>query len=390
VELKRLGVRCGHCGVRRIVLTQSAPMDIELLCTAAARERRDAREVCAVVSAQLHAQVDEALEGAATALLTGRAGSNAIRCYQSLLDERRAIALHDDEVRISAASGLANALSDLRRAPSSSALLQDAPRALCDACGFTRAMVSAVQGSRWVPLVLFTSDQLDPQAEAFQAFVGSETEIPLANMLAETDMARRRTAIQVEDAPLDPRTFKPIIEVAKSPGYVAAPIVIGGRAIGFMHADRVGQLRTVSDDDMEWIAEFTMELASLVDRAVGAEQLLAQRVELLHAMESTRAALAALEKSLPGLGEGVGPRPSDGAPARGRPAPSRDALLTPREREVLECVAQGATNAAAARRLNLSEDTVKTHLRAILRKLHVTTRGAAVARYIRLRENIDG
>ena len=58
--------------------------------------------------------------------------------------------------------------------------------------------------------------------------------------------------------------------------------------------------------------------------------------------------------------------------------------------EVLECVAQGATNAAAARQLRLSEDTVKTHLRAILRKLHVTTRGAAVARYMRLRENIDG
>jgi DNA-binding CsgD family transcriptional regulator len=364
--------------------------DIELLCAAAARDRRDAREVCAVVSAELRAEVDVALEDAATMLSTGRAGPNEIRRYQRVLVERRAIVVHDREVRMSAATGLANALSDLRRAPTTSALLEGAPRALCDACGFTRAMVSAVQGSRWVPLILFTSDQLDPQAEAFQAFVGSETEIPLANMLAETDMARRRAAIQVEDAPLDPRTFKPIIEVAKSPGYVAAPIIIGGRAIGFMHADRVGQRRTVSDDDMEWIAEFTAELASLFERAVGAEQLLTQRIELLHAMESTRAALAAFERSLPGLGEGVGIGSADGASARGRPAPSRDALLTPREREVLECVAQGATNAAAARQLRLSEDTVKTHLRAILRKLHVTTRGAAVARYMRLRENIDG
>jgi DNA-binding CsgD family transcriptional regulator len=365
-------------------------MNIELLCAAAARERRDARDVCAVVSAQVRADVDRALENAAAVLLAGRVGPNEVDCYRSLLDERRAITLHDDEVRLAAATGLANALADLRRAPSSSALLQDAPHALCDACGFTRAMVSAVQGSRWVPLVLFTSDQLDPQAEAFQAFVGSETEIPLANMLAETDMARRRTAIQVEDAPLDPRTFKPIIEVAKSPGYIAAPIVIGGRAIGFMHADRVGQQRTVSHDDMERIAEFAAELASLFDRAVGAEHLLTQRDGLLHAMESTRAALAAFERSRPGLGEGIGIESADGASARGRPAPARDALLTPREREVLECVAQGATNAAVARQLKLSEDTVKTHLRAILRKLHVTSRGAAVARYIRLNENVDG
>ena len=129
-------------------------------------------------------------------LSTGQAGPNEICRYQRLLDERRVIVLHDAEVRMSAATGIAEALSELRRAPSSSALLEGAPRALCDACGFTRAMVSAVQGSRWVPLKLFSSDQLDPQAEAFQAFVGSETEIPLANMLAETDMARRRAAIQ--------------------------------------------------------------------------------------------------------------------------------------------------------------------------------------------------
>ena len=389
--VKRSGERCLNYSVRGTDLAQTGSMrDIELLCAAAARERRDAREVCAVVSAELRAEVDGALENAATVLLTGRAGPNEIRCYQRVLDERRAIVVHDDEVRMSAAAGLAKALSELRGAPTSSALLEGAPRLLCEACGFTRAMVSAVQGSRWVPLILFTTDERDPQAEAFQAFVGSETEIPLANLLAETDMARRRAAIQVEDALRDRRTFKPIIEVAKSPGYVAAPIVIGGRATGFMHADRVGQRRTVSDDDREWIAEFTAELASLFERAVGAEQLLAQRIELLQAMESTRAALAAFERSVPGLGEGVGIGSTDGASARGRPAPSRDALLTPREREVLECVAQGATNAAVARQLMLSEDTVKTHLRAILRKLHVTTRGAAVARYMRLRENIDG
>jgi len=365
-------------------------MDIELFCAAAARERRDAREVCAVVSVELRVAVDEALEEVARILSTGQAGPNEICRYQRLLDERRVIVLHDAEVRISAATGIAEALSELRRAPSSSALLEGAPRALCEACGFTRAMVSAVQGSRWVPLKLFTSDQLDPQAEAFQAFVASETEIPLANMLAETDMARRRAAIQIEDAPLDRRTFKPIIEVAKSPGYVAAPIIIGGRATGFMHADRVGQRRTVSNDDMEWIAEFTTELASLFDRAVAAEQLLTQRIDLLEAMASTHAALAAFERSVLGFGEGVGIGSTEGASAQGRPAPARDALLTPREREVLECVAHGATNAVVARQLMLSENTVKTHLRAILRKLHVTTRGAAVARYMRLRENIDG
>src|ERR1700687_674428 len=87
-------------------------MGIELLCAAAARERRDAREVCAVVSAELRAEVDVALEDAATMLSTGRAGPNEIRRYERLLVERRAIVVHDREVRTSAATGLANALSD--------------------------------------------------------------------------------------------------------------------------------------------------------------------------------------------------------------------------------------------------------------------------------------
>ncbi len=58
-------------------------------------------------------------------------------------------------------------------------------------------------------------------------------------------------------------------------------------------------------------------------------------------------------------------------------------FLTAREYEVLEHVADGATNRVIARRLSLSEDTVKTHMRGVLRKLRVSSRGAAVARYLR-------
>ena len=48
-----------------------------------------------------------------------------------------------------------------------------------------------------------------------------------------------------------------------------------------------------------------------------------------------------------------------------------DALaeLTPREREVLELMAEGRTNAGIARRLWLTEKTVETHVRSILMKL---------------------
>ena len=52
--------------------------------------------------------------------------------------------------------------------------------------------------------------------------------------------------------------------------------------------------------------------------------------------------------------------------------------LTDREREILELIAQGRSNAELAQQLYLSEATVKTHVSAILRKLAVRDRVQAV------------
>lgn len=48
--------------------------------------------------------------------------------------------------------------------------------------------------------------------------------------------------------------------------------------------------------------------------------------------------------------------------------------LTPRELEVANMVSQGNNNKLIARRLNISERTVKAHLSAIFRKLHINSR----------------
>ncbi|OXM48618.1 DNA-binding response regulator [Amycolatopsis alba DSM 44262] len=53
--------------------------------------------------------------------------------------------------------------------------------------------------------------------------------------------------------------------------------------------------------------------------------------------------------------------------------------LSQRELEVLELIAQGSTNREAAKRLFISEATVKTHLLHVYTKLGVNDRAAAVA-----------
>jgi two-component system nitrate/nitrite response regulator NarL len=70
---------------------------------------------------------------------------------------------------------------------------------------------------------------------------------------------------------------------------------------------------------------------------------------------------------------------SGAEPAAPRPA-APFAELTPREREILECIADGMSNKMIARALDITDGTVKLHVKAILRKLGMRSRvEAAVA-----------
>jgi DNA-binding NarL/FixJ family response regulator len=60
-----------------------------------------------------------------------------------------------------------------------------------------------------------------------------------------------------------------------------------------------------------------------------------------------------------------------------------DSVLTRREIQVLRLMASGATNAQVANLLVISEGTVKTHVKHILRKLDAANRAEAVSRWLR-------
>ena len=66
--------------------------------------------------------------------------------------------------------------------------------------------------------------------------------------------------------------------------------------------------------------------------------------------------------------------------------PGSEFGITQRESEVLRAVVDGLNNKAIAEQLVISEDTVKTHVRSIFRKLGVTDRAQAVS--VALRESI--
>ncbi|WIG97596.1 response regulator transcription factor [Myxococcus sp. SDU36] len=73
-------------------------------------------------------------------------------------------------------------------------------------------------------------------------------------------------------------------------------------------------------------------------------------------------------------------------PAQPAPDALQEPLLKPlsdREREILQLIAKGVSNSEAARLLDLSKATIRTHLEHIYRKLEVTNRVEAVTEGIR-------
>ena len=59
--------------------------------------------------------------------------------------------------------------------------------------------------------------------------------------------------------------------------------------------------------------------------------------------------------------------------------------LTPRERDILAALAEGASNKVIARGLGLAESTVKIHVQHVLKKLHLTSRVQAALFAVRQR-----
>jgi DNA-binding NarL/FixJ family response regulator len=77
---------------------------------------------------------------------------------------------------------------------------------------------------------------------------------------------------------------------------------------------------------------------------------------------------------------------ADGVPLRVRADPAMEpepGLLTEREREILRLLGEGLGNHDIARTVQLSDHTVKSHLRSIYQKLGVRTRTEAVTLAVR-------
>lgn len=270
-------------------------------------------------------------------------------------------------------------------------LLATVCQAVTECCGFERVMLSRVEGSMWKPWKSYAVERQDAELQ-FRDWMAKVPEIPLDHLLLESEMVRRREAAIVTNAATDPRVSPNLRAASGHRSYVAAPLMPEGRVVGFLHADYRDLAVTPLDRDM--LATFAQVFDGLFERAVLLRRLQEQRDQVRATLQTVSTMLGDLATAEIELAMHERPSALSARPRRSRRDPARDrleTLLTKRELEVLALVATGATNDRVAERLVISSDTVKTHMKHILRKLRAENRAEAIAQYLRLTlEGRDG
>lgn len=293
------------------------------------------------------------------------------------------------EGRFGALDQVQAAIGELRVITNPSTMLARAPLALCAASRLERAILSLVRGGRMIAEAAHFAGDEEGSRTVLEAL--RTNPVALEHPLIETELMRRRRATIVLDAHLHARVDRRFAELMGWRSYVAAPVVVGSRVIGVLHADRgPGHALDVLDRDVLW--EFASGLARAYESATLRRTLRREREQMRQFLEWLNARSGALTDAPITLsgndaeGALAPPEPLD----QPLPLAGRDdrvvfeGLLTRRELDVLRLLAEGRTNKAIADALVISPGTVKFHTGSILRKLHAANRAEAVSRYLRL------
>jgi len=283
---------------------------------------------------------------------------------------------HRDVARLERRLGdCATSLRRLHTLPSASDLVAHVCQELVARCGFGRAGLSRVESGFWRPWMCYQSNGQEFVQSWFPAFV--DRPIPIGESTPEIASVSSRRPVVVHDTATTP-VHRPIaIEGGRSISYVVAPVVRGKEVVGLLHADHCPTARRVNSIDGEVLGAFADGFGQLLEGATLMEQLREQRDHVWQILAEAARDMDALRDAAidlsPWTAAGAVPRAI--VLATGGPA----GKLTARETEVFELLVAGATNGDIAEKLVITEDTVKSHVKHILRKLGVANRAQAIA-----------
>jgi DNA-binding CsgD family transcriptional regulator len=336
--------------------------------------------------ADLRARVDEALAGDVEALLAAHHAVAAALEADHADPEVRNLARHLAEegalARLRVLERVHAAVAHLADAGPVSEIIDRAPGEAAAALDLDRVLLSRLEEGWLVAEALHVSDD-ERGAEQMLAQLRAAP-VRLGYPLVEGELLRRRRAAIVTPAEGEPATRQAHWEVMRWIDYLAAPVIMDGRVVGFLHGDRAPVRAPLRIVDRDALSRFAEGFSEVYERAVLRRRLRIERQELRRIATWADARTAELSDGAIDLARDRQLAESEEAD---RPPAARSALrdlLTPREIDVLEHLVKGETNAEIARTLVVSEGTVKFHVKNILRKMNASNRAEATSHYLRL------
>jgi DNA-binding CsgD family transcriptional regulator len=320
------------------------------------------------------ATLDEAITMCAATtdrLLAGQGGARrhaASPAGRSSLTEFLKVQVEARTVRCGRAGNAVRSLTEgirrMKTAGSLQGLGRQACTELCDALGFDSALLSFVEDDGFV--VEESDRSLGP------------TVIRRRDCVAERHCIRLRATIRTNND--DVPAALGYQDLLGSPQYLVAPVIAESRVVALLHVGRSEGGPSARDIDL--LDTFSSAYSLLHERMLNTERVQQQRTSIARAAarlteEADRIAGAAISLDVE--------YDNRAEPPTIAPDSALAATLSDRERQVFERLILGASNAEIADELVITVETVKTHVKRILRKIGAINRSEAIALYMEAR-----
>ncbi|MFF0279407.1 LuxR C-terminal-related transcriptional regulator [Rhodococcus aetherivorans] len=274
-----------------------------------------------------------------------------------LLDRRKALAEKRTAEVGALASGIDRAVHALDDAASSAELMRRACERVAELCSARKVLLSRLEGDRIVPVISFSTDP------------GTTPSLPLGfDLVAGSPEAHALATSTVTVDEVVPESMR---EILGNSGFATVPVLVDGNATALLHVD------TALDGPRRHALSVFAEMLGGCFERVGLESR-RERQDLLLRESARRWSSDTDFDALPPRGA------TDSAPSPTEHDDADQRLLDPltdREADVVRLILTGASNAAIAAELVITVDTVKSHVKRILRKLGATNRAELIAKY---------
>jgi DNA-binding CsgD family transcriptional regulator len=249
-----------------------------------------------------------------------------------------------------------NALFEVSCSSSTDELFQSIPRQACG-LGFDRVLFSTVTADTWHPRSVYNRDQ-STWATRYLTDESANYRVPAAAAHRHTVRVEAATMLEHRQREYGYMLWKR----SRSKSFWMIPLVDRQRVVGMIHADCHLSERIPTQTEIEALQEFCQRVSPLVSREIVKENSSAELP-----LRTTRESISMAETL----------RLLDNSRTE---APN---TLSLREIEVVTLMAQGLTNLQIGRRLTITEGTVKSHVKRILKKTGSANRAEAVATWLK-------